>query len=282
MRAAIVTAGAEVVEEVRRATPHVPHAYTAIADLVADVLAGGTVEYAVVGVPGVVDYEAGEVVYAPNIPPEWIPHLGEAALADALGISVHLANDADLAAVGEAYFGAGAAFTDVVYMTVSTGVGAGVVYAGRLVHGRRSGAEIGHTIVDVAAASECRPCTVEDLASGTALGRIAEQAGLGITDGRGIQDRVRAGDGAYKAVWDGVATVIGVAAANLVRMYTPDVVVVGGGVGLNVDLTLGPIRDALDRFAPPAIQGRVAVAGAALGDAAGIVGAAAWQKALRP
>ena len=96
------------------------------------------------------------------------------------GLSVSIANDADLAAVGEAWFGAGRDFADVAYLTVSTGIGAGIVTGGLLVHGGRSLAEVGHTVVDGEALADGRPATVEELGSGTALDRLAEEAGLDV------------------------------------------------------------------------------------------------------
>jgi hypothetical protein len=136
----------------------------------------------VIGLPGRSDYERGCLDRAPNLPAGWVNALDESDLSDAVGLPVsvaNLTNDADLAAVGEAWLGAGRPWSDVVYVTVSTGAGAGVVLGDQLVHGRRSLAAIGHCLVDQAAPRiEADATSVEDVASGAALGRRAVRAGL--------------------------------------------------------------------------------------------------------
>ncbi len=105
-----------------------------MADTVLAVDLGGTnMRAAVIGVPGRIDHMAGALEHAPNLPSHWPGALHEALLTDHLGVPVSLANDADLATVGEACFGAGRGAADVVSITVSTGVGAGVLLGGRLV-----------------------------------------------------------------------------------------------------------------------------------------------------
>ena len=236
---------------------------------------------AVVGVPGRVDYRDGLLEYAPNLDPVWSEVLTEENLADELGVPVALANDADLAAVGEAWFGAGRDYDDVAYLTVSTGIGAGIVTGGLLVHGRRSLAEVGHTVVDGRALAEGRPATVEDLGSGTALARIAEEAGLDL-EGPEIVERVRGGDARAGEVLDQVVLSAAVGAVNLVHLFTPQVLVVGGGLGLNSDLVLPPIRQLLEQRGPRFLPEPVAVVAAALGDDAGLAGAGAWVHAFQP
>jgi glucokinase len=126
-----------------------------------------------------------------------------------------LANDADLAALGEVSFGAGRPYDDVVYVTLSTGVGAGVVLGGRLVHSRRSLAEVGHI----------------------------EAAAIGVT--------------------------------NLAHLYFPQVVVVGGGLGRVGRPLLDPIAAHVRGHGPAGLP--VEVVAAALGDDAGLAGAAGWR-----
>jgi glucokinase len=236
---------------------------------------------AVIGLPGRVDYGNGRLEYAPNLPQSWRPHLRADALAEAIGVPVALANDADLAAVGEAWFGSGRGFGDVAYVTVSTGIGAGVVCGGLLLHGRRSIAEIGHTIVDGAALAAGRPATVEDLGSGTALERLAADAGIRV-DGRELVERVRAGDASAREVLDVVVLAVAVGVVNLVHLFTPEVVVVGGGLGLNGDLILDPVRQLLEARGPRELPAPIEVVNAALGDDPGLAGAGAWDRAFRP
>jgi len=230
----------------------------------------------VIALPGVVNYRDGFLEHAPNLPADWAPQLNRAGLEAHLGVPVELANDADAAAVGEALFGAGRSYQDVVYLTVSTGIGAGVVLGGRLVAGARSTAEVGHTILDLRARQEGRPSTLEELGSGTALGRFAAAVDLP-SDGAQILELVRSGDRQARRVRDGVVDAVAAGVHNLVHLFAPDVVVLGGGVGRTGDL-LEPVRDAVRSHAEEGRVTPVQVVGAVLGDDAGLVGAAGWRR----
>lgn len=253
----------------------------ALAKLARTVLGRGDAASAVVGVPGRVDYGGGTLEYAPNLPPDWTGRLTEARLSDAFGVPVALANDADLAAVGEAWFGAGRAYNDVAYLTISTGIGAGVVTGGLLVHGRRSVAEVGHTIVDGRALLEGRPATVEQLGSGSALGELARESKVA-DDGKALVALVRAGDVTATRIFERVVFAAAIGAVNLAHLFTPEVIVVGGGVGLIGDLVLDPIRELVDARGPRALREPIDVVNAELGDDAGLAGAAAWGRAFTP
>lgn len=276
MRAALVTADGTLADRHTEPTPQDATCPDALIGLVGDVLAGGTVERAVIGVPGRVSYRSGRLEHAPNLPPHWPSALDERELADRFGIEVSLANDADLATVGEGTFGAGRDHDDLVYLTVSTGVGAGVLLGGRLVVGARSLAEVGHTVLDTAAFRDGLPATFEDLGSGTALERRASRAGLP-ADGAEITSLVRDGHTEATRIWDELVSVIAIGVLNLTFLFSPSAIVLGGGVGRNGDLLTGPIREALDRHGPPDLPSPVAVLTAELGDDAGLVGAAGWR-----
>jgi glucokinase len=236
---------------------------------------------AVVGVPGRVDYGKGTLEHAPNLPPGWVGHLSEADLGTAVGMPVALANDADLAAVGEAHFGAGRRHADVAYLTLSTGVGAGVVVGGLLVHGRRSLAEVGHEIIDLTRLRAGQPATLEDLASGTALGRAAASVGLGPL-GKDVVDAVAAGSAPAQRIWDDLVAAAAAGIVNLAWTFSPQVIVIGGGLGLVGAALLDPIRDAVLRDGPPSFDPPIEIVPAALGDDAGLAGAAGWHQAFRP
>lgn len=276
MRAAVVAPGGGVVQRRVEPTPRDATCPEALLALVAGLLGGADCEVAVVGVPGRVDYRAGRLETAPNLPPGWVASLSEEQLSSALGLPVTLANDADLAALGEARFGAGRPYEDVVYVTLSTGVGAGVVLGGRLLHGRRSLAEAGHMVIEQAAVTRREPATFEDLASGTALARLAGEAGM---EGGGpeVVRRVEAGDPAARVVWERVTDAAATGVTNLAHLYSPQAVVVGGGLGRVGDLLLEPIRLHLGEHGPSGLT--VDVVGADLGDDAGLAGAAAWPEA---
>ena len=135
----------------------------------------GAPSHAVVGLPGAVDYEAGRFLWAPNLPAQWPDQLSADGLSAQLGLPVSIANDADLAAVGEAWFGAGATSPAVAYLTISTGIGAGVVNGGRVLRGTRSLAEVGHVVIDWRAWRDGAPSTVEELGSGSGVARLARR-----------------------------------------------------------------------------------------------------------
>jgi glucokinase len=280
MRAALVDGIGTVSARAERDTPKDAD-LDVLVDLVRSVTDGQSATSAVVGVPGRVDYGDGRLEYAPNLSPGWVDSLTEAALGAALGLDVALANDADLAAVGEAWFGAGRRFSDVAYLTISTGIGAGVVTGGLLVHGRRSVAEVGHTIVDGRALLEGEKATVELLGSGTALTELAKESGVA-PDGPALVELVKAGDAAATRIFERVVSAAAIGAVNLAHLFTPDVIVIGGGLGLVGELVLEPIRALVHRRGPRALSEPIVVCNAELGDDAGLAGGGAWARAFTP
>ena len=219
---------------------------------------------AVVGVPGPIDYSAGEILKLPNLP-RWQGRVGADRLSTALGFPVLLANDADLAALGEHRYGAGRGFDDMAYITSSTGVGGGVILGGRLLHGALSLAEIGHTIIDRATHG-----TVEDLGSGTALGRLAGE------DAASVEAKARSGDTDALRQFATVAGDFAIGVFNMVHCFSPEVVVVGGGMSQAGDLLLEPVRKVLGTCDPACPASRTMVVLANGGDDVGLRGAAAY------
>jgi glucokinase len=280
MRAAVVTDDGELIDRRAESTPQDATCPEALMALVGSVLANGNVGRAVIGVPGRVDHRSGRLEHAPNLPPHWPEALHEPLLAERFGVAVSLANDADLAAVGEAYLGAGRGHADVVYLTVSTGIGAGVLLDRRLVTGTRSLAEVGHTVIEHTAARRGESASFEDLGSGTALGRRAAREGLP-PDGARIVGLVRDGDPDAMRIWDDLVSVISTGVINLAYLFTPSAIILGGGVGRNGDLLIAPIREALERRGPRDLTPPIEVLVAALGDDAALVGATAWRQARK-
>lgn len=277
MRAALVADDGRIVERRDRPTPRERSCAGALLELAGGVLEGSEVREAVIGVPGRVDYGAGRMEHAPNLPPHWAPELTEEHLSAALGVRVALANDADLAAVGEFRFGGGAGARDVVYLTISTGVGAGVILGGRLARGRRSLAEAGHTVIDRSSLRRGEPATFEDQASGTALARLGR--GVGIDGGAAaVVEATLAGDPSAGRVWNQVVQAAALGATNLAHLFSPEVIVVGGGVARTGELLLRPIRQHLDDHGPSSLPTPIRVVGARLGDDAALAGAPAWRE----
>ena len=279
MRAALVSTDGSLSRRSARPTPSDDQDLDPLIDLVGEVVTND-VSSAVVAVPGRVDYRLGRLEHAPNLPERWTGVLREDHLEERLGLEVALANDADAAAVGESYFGAGRHYDDVAYVTVSTGVGAGAVFGGRLVRGRRSSIGIGYSVIDRSALSTGGPASLEDLASGTALETAAGRAGLR-ADGRRVVELAGKGDARATRVWQTLVDALVVGVANLAYLLMPQIIILGGGVGLNGRLLLDPIRRHLSSHGPPSLPEPISVATAALGDDAGLVGAGAWHIATR-
>ena len=276
MRVAVVDRAGTIRDRAQEPTPHDARTIEPFVRFVRAMRAAHAVEHAVVAVPGRLDYEAGTLLDGPHLPSGWPPVLTRAALGAALDLPVALANDADVAAIGEARFGAARGHADVVYVTVSTGVGAGILVGGHLLRPRYSAGEVGRSVVDRILAGAGEDGTVEGLGSGTALARAAQAAGLDAA-GPDLVRLVEAGDPVARRVFDEGLFAVAVGIVNLAHLVAPTVFVIGGGVGRNGDLVLTPIRAALARLGPagPPIE----VVSAALGDDSGLVGAAGWRDA---
>ncbi len=283
MRAALVDSEGRVL--LRRSVPtpaeaDVPASFTDLIAAVAAERSHGAATHAVVGLPGVVDYEAGRLLWAPHLPRQWPDQLSTDGLADHLGLPVSIANDADLAAVGEAWFGAGATSSSIAYLTISTGIGAGVVHGGRLMRGTRSLAEVGHSVIDWGAWRDGAPCTLEELGSGSGVARAAREVGLESQGAREVQAGAAAGEPRALAIWQQAIAACAAGVSNLVMSFYPSTVVIGGGLGRQ-DEFFDPLRQmVLDR--PGHHPDDLTIVRSTLGDDAGLSGAAAWAEATKP
>lgn len=242
---------------------------------------------------GLVDAERGVVVTSPNLPAWHRVPLAQCMEA-ALGVRTLLANDANAAALGEHRFGAGRGASHMIFVTVSTGIGGGLVLGGKLYTGAWGTAgEIGHTIVE-SGGPRCacgREGCLEALASGTAMARDAIQR---LTAGEPSQllelagghlEEVTAeligqaagvGDNLAREVVERAATYLGIGLGNLVNLLNPEVIVVGGGVSRLGEMLLAPTRKAMQAHAFPfAVEG-VRLVQASLGEMAGVMGMASY------
>jgi glucokinase len=282
MRAALIDQRGNILLRRTALTPahgHVPDALLGLIASVRSETGHGAVSHAVVALPGVVDYEEGRLLWAPHLPESWAERLSRHTLSSQLSLPAYIANDADMAAVGEAMFGAGVGATDVAYLTISTGIGAGVVQAGRLSRGRRSLAEIGHTIIDVESWCDGRPGTLEELGSGSGVARIARERGMGELDARAVGAAASEGNTTAIAIWQDAIAACGAGLENLVMSFYPGLVVIGGGMGRRPDF-FHPLRDmVLARAEHHPVD--LAIVRSVLKDDAGLVGAAGWERAIR-
>jgi glucokinase len=279
LRCALVTPAGVIVTREAVATPPGPGLAETLVALVRRVRADRPVAHAVVGVPGRVDYRAGALAWGRGQSPEWRETFSEAHLGALLGTSVSLANDADLATVGEAGFGAAAGHDDVVYLTISSGLGAGATLGGRLLRGRGKLCEIALTLMSLPSDDGPEPTLLEDLASGRGLDAAARRAGVAQSVPE-VVELVRSGDQIAARLWRSTTAAVAVAAINLAHLLVPEVIVIGGGVSRAGDLLLGPVREWLARYGPSDLPEPIEVRQAALADDAGLVGAAGWRDAL--
>ena len=243
-----------------------------------------------IAAPGPLDGETGTILHIPTLP-GWDDYPLRARLQAATGLSVVLENDGIAAAVGEWRHGAGQGLQHLVYVTVSTGVGGGVIADDRILHGRRGMAgHVGH--FTLAPDGPRCPCGVvgcfEAYASGTALGRRARAvaaenpdsllgrsaAAAGSVDARAVVSAARAGDPLALALLGEEAALLGRGFASLIHLYSPERVIMGGGVAAAFGLMDGAMHRVMRENLMPAFRD-VTIVPAGLGDNAGLVGAAA-------
>jgi len=232
---------------------------------------------------------AGGVLLGPLHLPGWA-HVPIVDLAAAeFGLPAALENDASAAALAEYRFGSGRGARTMLYLTLSTGVGGGAVLNGRLHRGAAgNGGEYGHITVDPGG-PRClcgrRGC-LEILASGTSTARRAREElaassepsalrALPTLRAEDVAAATAAGDRLAARVWAGTVGALVSAITDLVNVFEPDVVVLGGGVTRSGDLLLEPVRAGVAASAMPPAAAAVRIERAALGDRVGVVGAAA-------
>lgn len=247
-----------------------------------------------IGVPGLYNPATNFTLFLPNLPTTWpdVP-LGPEITAR-VGCPAVLINDARAFVLAEATFGAGRNAHTVVGMTLGTGIGGGVVIDGRLHLGINGTAgEVGHQIIDFnGPVCGCggRGC-LEAHASGPAIATLGIKA---VRQGRttAIRDLVagdlnritpeiivqaaEAGDPVAREILGEAGFYLGIGIATLVTLFSPDVVVIGGGVAQAGDWLFEPIREIVRQRCHVTPIERVHIVPAALGGEAGVVGAAVW------
>jgi glucokinase len=245
---------------------------------------------------GPLDTETGVVLDIPTIP-GWRNFPFRDAAATRFALPAILENDAIAAAVGEWRHGAGQGLRHLVYATISTGIGGGVIADGRVLRGRKGMAgHIGHIrLMQDGPRCFCgTPGCFEALASGSALGARAREAAdrnpsgfLGMAsrsesvDARHVIAGARQGDGECLTMIDAQARYLGQGFTAAIHAFSPERVIMGGGVSQGFDLLAPGIHAVIRRDAVTPFRD-VEVVPAALGDDAGLVGAASLVAALPP
>jgi len=245
-----------------------------------------------IAVPGPVDPRAGYVYRPPNLP-GWGDVPLKQILQFELNTPVHLGNDANLAALAEHRFGVGRDYAHMVYMTVSTGIGGGIIDDGRLMLGGWGGAgEIGHQTIDLnGPRCSCGNYgCLEAMASGTAIAREVDRRLLAgepsslrhEVDGKlkpvhaeQVVEAARAGDKLAGEVLQWAGYNLGVGIANLMQILDPQIIIIGGGVSNAWDLLEAATTRAIRERAMEIYTQHTKIVRSQLGDEIGILGAIA-------
>jgi len=241
--------------------------------------------------PGPLDPYTGTILATPNIP-EWQNFPLAPKLSKRFGVPTYLDNDANMAGLAEWKFGAGKGHHNVIYITISTGIGGGVIVHDHLLQGFRGmGGELGHMIIDPdGPLCGCgKNGHVESFCSGPAIARYAsEQIQAGQTSSLPAQGRLtaaqvaeaaHAGDALAISAFSRAGHYLGIAIANYLAIFDPSVLIFGGGVSQVGDLLFKPFEESLRKhtFHQHYLDDLV-IAKAALGDDAGLLGALALAR----
>ena len=266
-----------------------------LCSLIEGVRGSGPLDAVGVGVPSIVEFDAGRIVSSVNVPLKDIPlrHV----LSERLGVPAFVDNDATVAALAEAHDDQLRLVAhDLVMITVGTGVGGGIVIDGRIYRGATGGAgELGHTLVGLDCAGSIpspmnfpQPGSLEFVASGHALDRLAAQAAnvhpeseLGRLHAEGKEvlgaDAVQAahdGDPSALRMVEIWGQRVGVGVANAINTFDPEEVVIGGGAARAGDLLLEPAKQVARWYVVPGLGSRTTIRLARHGVRAGVLGAA--------
>jgi glucokinase len=246
--------------------------------------AGGRLEGIGVGSTGPIDPQTGVYGTVDNLP-GWKGYNLKQRLEEDFGVPVAVENDADAAALGEAAWGAGRGKRRFIYVTISTGIGGGMVFDGELYRGvEESHPELGHMVVE-ASGPRCycgaRGCW-EWMAAGPAMVTwMRENAGTALPadlSAREVCRRAEEGDALARRAVEREAYYLGVGLANLVTMYCPDAIALGGGVMGSAHLFLDGAREVVRTSCTLVPADKTEIVLARMGTDAGVAGAArAWR-----
>lgn len=239
-----------------------------------------------IGSPGPLDAKKGIILTTPNLPFKNFNIVKP--LEDKFNISVHLDNDANAAAIGEYVFGAGQGTNNMVFITVSTGIGGGAILNGKIYRGNTCNAlEIGHTTIE----KDGPKCNcgnygcAEALASGTAIGRSAKEAvEKGEKTSLSSYEKITAyevfkeaekGDAVAQKVLDKALNYLGICVANVIASFDPEMVIIGGGVSKGGNIVFQKVEEVVSKRCFKAMSENTKIVPAALGTDAGVIGAVA-------
>lgn len=253
--------------------------------------AGARIAAVGIGCGGPLDRRRGLILSPPNLP-GWDEFPVVRQVEERFRVPVLLDNDANAAALGEHSAGTGRGLSDLVYITISTGIGGGLIINNQLVHGVGDGAgEVGHMLIAPGGARcgcGARGC-LEALCSGTSIARRASErlaqdarpstlrtAAAGDAEkitAHAVAEAARAGDRLASEVWDETIHYLALGLSNIIAALAPEAVILGGGVSTAGDQLLVPLRERVRESVRIMPVERVQIVQAALGGDSGIHGA---------
>lgn len=248
----------------------------------------GTDEIKAIGIgsPGPLDAKKGIIITTPNLPFKNFRLVDP--IREKFGIPTYLDNDANVAAIGENVFGAGKGTQNMVFITVSTGIGGGAIINGKIYRGNTCNAlEIGHTTLE----KDGPRCNcgnygcAEALASGTAIGKKAREAATGdeetslknynnVTSYEVFQE-AKKGDKVATEILDTALNYLGICVANIITSFDPEMVIIGGGVSKGGDIVFERVEEVVKERCFETMANSCKIVPAGLGTDAGVIGAVA-------
>lgn len=242
------------------------------------------------GIPGFFDFDTGVMLFAGNL--GWLNVPVRKLLAEACGKPVEVENDANAAAIGEQWVGAGRGSRHMIFATVGTGIGGGIIVDGKIHRGANGmGGEIGHLMFDPAG-EPCAGCgkagCLETISSGPSMLKTARrlapeypQSAFGKriladpdTSVKDLAEAAQAGDELAAKVWQHACFTLGRGLANLSVALNPDMIVLGGGISRAGEFLLNPTREGFRTYSPQRVFEAARLRIAVLGNDAGVLGAA--------
>jgi glucokinase len=238
-----------------------------------------------IGCPGPIDIERGLALSPTNLP-DWIDFPLVETIKNRFHAPTVLDNDANAAALGEYFYGAGRGFKDILYVTISTGIGGAIICEGNIHHGvGASAGEVGHTIVKhdgVRCLCGTRGC-LETIASGLSIARRMRET-LAARNGKNtakldeitaetVVEAVRSGDETARGIWDETIKYLAIGIGNAITLLAPEAVVIGGGVSEAGELLLKPLREEIGKNVTMLPIEKVEILKASLGSESGVCGA---------
>jgi glucokinase len=237
-----------------------------------------------IGCPGPIDIENGLVLTPTNLK-SWTDFPIIKIFNEKFGVPVAFDNDANAAALGEFYVGAGKDFQDILYVTISTGIGGAIICGGKIHHGMRASAgEIGHAIVQpdgVLCRCGTRGC-LETIGSGLSIARRAKEKLNGASFNRVNSDEITAktvieavknGDETALSIWDETVKFLAIGIGNAITTIAPEAVIIGGGISMAGDVLFDPLRKYIGQNVKMLPIENVKILPASLGSESGIYGA---------